>query len=211
MSIFTLPNKVIAAIDRRCREFLWGTTGNRSKLHFPSWEKVCLLKKYGGVGFREGKKWNKALMAKFLWAIARKQDSLWVKWINSIYLKGQNVWSYPIKQDVSWYFKKLMKIRSSTDEISILLAEKGGKFCAKLFYNLQVEAQEVKYSRAVWNKLIVPKHIFIFWQACNVQLLTRDHLSKFLSLPSTLCPVCENDIETYTHTFYLIVCLPGKR
>ncbi|KAF4377206.1 hypothetical protein G4B88_009198 [Cannabis sativa] len=82
-----------------------------------------------------------------------------------------------------------MKIRSSTDEISILLAEKGGKFCAKLFYNLQVEAQEVKYSRAVWNKLIVPKHIFIFWQACNVQLLTRDHLSKFLSLPSTLCPL----------------------
>ncbi|KAF4372715.1 hypothetical protein F8388_000882 [Cannabis sativa] len=71
-----------------------------------------------------------------------------------------------------------MKIRSSTDEISILLAEKGGKFCAKLFYNLQVEAQEVKYSRAVWNKLIVPKHRFIFWQACNVQLLTRKRLLR---------------------------------
>ncbi|KAM6577500.1 hypothetical protein CsatB_029337 [Cannabis sativa] len=202
MSIFTLPSKVIAAIDKSCRDFLWGTTGNRSKLHFASWEKVCLPKEYGGVGFREGKKWNKALMAKFLWAIARKQDSLWVKWVNSIYLKGQNVWSYSIRQDVSWYFKKLMKIRSSTNEISILRAEKGGKFHAKLFYNLQVEAQKVKYSRAIWNKLIIPKHRFILWQACNVQLLTRDHLSKFLFIPSILCPVCENDIETHTHLFF---------
>uniref|UniRef100_A0A803QH08 Reverse transcriptase domain-containing protein n=1 Tax=Cannabis sativa TaxID=3483 RepID=A0A803QH08_CANSA len=174
MSIFTLPSHVIAAIDRRCQEFLWGTSGNRSKMHFASWDKVCLLKKYGGVGFREGKKWNKALMAKFLWAIARKQDSLWVKWTNSIYIKDQNVWSLPIKQDMSWYFKKLMKLRSSTNEASLLLAEKGGKFRAKLFYNMHVEAQEEKHSRTVWNKLIVPKHRFILWQASNAQLPSRD-------------------------------------
>ncbi|KAF4370689.1 hypothetical protein F8388_025068 [Cannabis sativa] len=65
-----------------------------------------------------------------------------------------------------------------------------------------MEAQEVKYSRAIWNKLIIPKHRFILWQACNVQLLTRDHLSKFLIIPSILCPVCENDIETHTHLFF---------
>ncbi|KAF4389931.1 hypothetical protein G4B88_003414 [Cannabis sativa] len=93
-------------------------------------------------------------------------------------------------------------IMQKLHRISILRAEKGVKFHAKLFYNLQVEAQEVKYSRAIWNKLIIPKHRFILWQACNVQLLTRDHLSKFLIIPSILCPVCENDIETHTHLFF---------
>uniref|UniRef100_A0A803QIR6 Uncharacterized protein n=1 Tax=Cannabis sativa TaxID=3483 RepID=A0A803QIR6_CANSA len=66
MSIFILPYKVTATIDKSCRDFLWGLNGNRSKLHLPSWEKVCLPKKLGGISFCEGRKWNMALMAKFL-------------------------------------------------------------------------------------------------------------------------------------------------
>ncbi|XP_062103251.1 uncharacterized protein LOC133814280 [Humulus lupulus] len=112
MSIFILPYKVTAALDKCCRDFLWGSKGSRSKLHLPSWEKVFLPKKLGGIGFREGKKWNMALMAKFIWASSRKQDCLWVRWINSIYLKDHNIWSIPIKQDMSWYFKKLLRLRN---------------------------------------------------------------------------------------------------
>ncbi|XP_060968731.1 uncharacterized protein LOC133036230 [Cannabis sativa] len=99
MSLFILPQKIVAAIDKNCRDFLWGMNGNRSKLHTPSWGKVCLPKHSGGIGFREGKLWNVALIAKHLWALSNKQDNLWVKWINSIYLKGQDVWSYLVKPD----------------------------------------------------------------------------------------------------------------
>uniref|UniRef100_A0A803PRQ9 Reverse transcriptase domain-containing protein n=1 Tax=Cannabis sativa TaxID=3483 RepID=A0A803PRQ9_CANSA len=53
MSIFIIPSKITAAIDKSCRDFLWGRSGNKSKLHRASWEKVCLPKKLGGVGFRE--------------------------------------------------------------------------------------------------------------------------------------------------------------
>ncbi|XP_062118524.1 uncharacterized protein LOC133832161 [Humulus lupulus] len=56
MSIFILPYKITTAIDKSCHDFLWGSKGNRSKLHHPSWEKVCLPKKLGGIGFRDGKK-----------------------------------------------------------------------------------------------------------------------------------------------------------
>ncbi|XP_062103381.1 uncharacterized protein LOC133814438 [Humulus lupulus] len=56
MSVFILPSKITAAIDKSCRDFLWGANGNRSKMHLPSWEEVCLPKKMGGIGFREGKK-----------------------------------------------------------------------------------------------------------------------------------------------------------
>ncbi|KAF4362168.1 hypothetical protein G4B88_002307 [Cannabis sativa] len=105
-------------------------------------------------------------------------------------------WETPTdRRGLEGIMQKLHRVRQS-------LIRFRGKFHAKLFYNLQVEAQEVKYSRAIWNKLIIPKHRFILWQACNVQLLTRDHLSKFLIIPSTLCPVCENDIETHTHLFF---------
>uniref|UniRef100_A0A803PKX5 Uncharacterized protein n=1 Tax=Cannabis sativa TaxID=3483 RepID=A0A803PKX5_CANSA len=102
MSIFTIPSKITAAIDKNCWDFLWGTNGNRIKLHRASWEKVCLPKNLGGISFREGKKWNKALLAKFFWAHTSKHDFLWVKWINSVYLKEHDIWDYPMKMDDGW-------------------------------------------------------------------------------------------------------------
>uniref|UniRef100_A0A803PJR9 Reverse transcriptase domain-containing protein n=1 Tax=Cannabis sativa TaxID=3483 RepID=A0A803PJR9_CANSA len=33
MSIFIIPQKIIAAIEKSCQDFLWGKKGNRSKLH----------------------------------------------------------------------------------------------------------------------------------------------------------------------------------
>uniref|UniRef100_A0A803NI20 Uncharacterized protein n=1 Tax=Cannabis sativa TaxID=3483 RepID=A0A803NI20_CANSA len=86
MSLFVLPQKIMGAIDKCCRDFLWGSNGNRSKMHIPSWEKVCLPKNSGGLGFKEGKKWNISLMAKYIWAISSKQENLWVRWIDAIYL-----------------------------------------------------------------------------------------------------------------------------
>ncbi|XP_062093759.1 uncharacterized protein LOC133799776 [Humulus lupulus] len=195
MSIFILPFKITAAIDKSCRDFLWGSNGNRSKLHIPSWEKVCLPKKLGGIGFREGKKWNMALMAKFLWAISNKQDCLWVRWINSIYLKEQSIWNIPIKQEMSWYFKKLLRLKQVTDVASLGQAEKGGKFRVKHFYTSLVTAQKFVYAGTVWNKLLVPKKVF------NCHLLTRDHLRRFMPIPSALCPVCVSVNETHSHLF----------
>uniref|UniRef100_A0A803PSI7 Reverse transcriptase domain-containing protein n=1 Tax=Cannabis sativa TaxID=3483 RepID=A0A803PSI7_CANSA len=66
MGLFLLPRNIMAAIDKCCSDFLWGSKGNRSKFHIPSWEKVCLPKNSGGLGFREGKIWNIALMAKYI-------------------------------------------------------------------------------------------------------------------------------------------------
>ncbi|KAF4362481.1 hypothetical protein F8388_019764 [Cannabis sativa] len=45
--------------------------------------------------------------------------------------------------------------------------------------------------KRVWDKLIMPKHRFLYWKIANTQLLTRDFLSQFMTISSTLCPVCE--------------------
>ncbi|XP_062075420.1 uncharacterized protein LOC133779477 [Humulus lupulus] len=88
MSVFILPQSVSKGVEKLCRGFLWGLNGNKSRLHVASWEKVCLPKPYGGLGFKEGSKWNQAILAKYIWAITEKRDILWVKWVNNIYLKG---------------------------------------------------------------------------------------------------------------------------
>ncbi|XP_062119168.1 uncharacterized protein LOC133832909 [Humulus lupulus] len=97
MSIFLLPQKVVFEIDKFCRMFLWGVKENRCMILLTSWEQVCLHKEYGGIGFREESKWNKALLAKYVWAISTKKDCIWVKRVNNVYLRDQDFWSYSLK------------------------------------------------------------------------------------------------------------------
>ncbi|XP_060960769.1 uncharacterized protein LOC133031305 [Cannabis sativa] len=49
--------------------------------------------------------------------------------------------------------------------------------------------------------MVLPKHRFIGWQIVNNQLLTRDNLSRFLSISSPLCPVCCRENESHQHLF----------
>ncbi|XP_062080395.1 uncharacterized protein LOC133785155 [Humulus lupulus] len=202
MNIFILPQKVVAFIDKCCRDFLWRTKGNRSKLHLTSWEQVCLPKKFGGVGFFEGRKWNIAMMAKYIWAISSKKDCLWVKWIDSIYLKGHSFWSVPLINDTSWYFRKLLKLRNAFDCFAVNSSVLRGKFKAKNFYLSLTAATEVQYASAVWHRLCVPKHRFISWQVINDHLLTRDNLGKIMELTTYLCLVCECINESHQHLFF---------
>ncbi|XP_062118795.1 uncharacterized protein LOC133832472 [Humulus lupulus] len=201
--VFVLPQRIIKEIDKLCRGFLWGTSGQRSKLHIPSWQKVCLPKAYGGLGFRDGKVWNRAILAKYVWDISAKPDLLWVKWINSIYLKGVNIWTYDLKADCSWYWRKLCNLRDCFTPAAILSAGAHRKFKSARLYNSILDQQRVDYYRTVWSKIILPKHRFMLWQVVNSQLLTRDNLNRVhIEMNSLVCPVCESFPKSHCHLFF---------
>lgn len=52
-------------------------------------------------------------MAKHLWDIASKKDTLWVKWCHEYMLKGQCLWTCRLPNDASWTWLKIMKLRDS--------------------------------------------------------------------------------------------------
>lgn len=76
MSIFCLPQSVVKEIDNICRCFPMGKKEGECKIHVMAWDKVCSPKLYGGLGFTEGSKWNRASLGKYLGVIMFKQDSL---------------------------------------------------------------------------------------------------------------------------------------
>ncbi|XP_062109574.1 uncharacterized protein LOC133821078 [Humulus lupulus] len=206
MSIFILPKSVTKEIDRLCRNFLWGvkdSNTNRCKLYFTAWNQACLPKCMGGLGFKEGCTWNKVLLAKFVWAVSTKQDILWVKWVDSIYLKGQDFWAYIVPQDVSWYWRRLVNLRPVFTANGLAEAIKNNKLCLKDLYHPLLNKERVAFANMVWCSLAVPKHRFIFWQATLGHLLTRDKLHYCnLELPYLLCPVCEVEQESHAHLFF---------
>lgn len=84
-----------------------GTT-NANKV---AWADICLPKGEGGLGIPNIMESNKAYMARHIWNLARKKDSLWVKCCHTYRLRGQSLWAYRVQQDSSWAWNKIMKLR----------------------------------------------------------------------------------------------------
>lgn len=80
MSCFKLPKGLIHDFETIVRKFWWGYKGIQRRIHWVSWEKLCLPKGEGGIGFRELKKFNDSLLAKQIWRLKNNDESLfhWV-------------------------------------------------------------------------------------------------------------------------------------
>jgi len=74
--VFILPQEVITQVTKICRNFLWGGNEYYKRPPHVAWDRVCTPKKQGGLGVKNLNMWNMAYVAKLVWAIAMKADSL---------------------------------------------------------------------------------------------------------------------------------------
>ncbi|XP_015166803.1 uncharacterized protein [Solanum tuberosum] len=149
--------------------------------------------------------WNEAAIAKYVWNIANKADNLWVKWVNHVYLKGEDWWNYRPSHDSCWYWKKICNVKNKFAD-----GFRGNRWLRPIgIYTIksgyqwkQNEGQQRDWWRAVWNRTNVPKHSFIFWLAIRCRLLTRERLVQMGIGQDITCPLCGSYPETNAHLFF---------
>ncbi|KAL8504195.1 hypothetical protein ACS0TY_022797 [Phlomoides rotata] len=76
-------------INSVCKTFLWG-----SRRGLVAWTDVCKPKESGGLGLHDLTAWNSALLARIIWDVHNKKDSLWIKWVSESYLDGRSIWDF---------------------------------------------------------------------------------------------------------------------
>lgn len=76
MSCFLLPNKLIDRITSAIRNFWWSAAQDRRRIPWVAWSKITKTKREGGLGIRDIKDFNIALLAKQSWRILQNPHSL---------------------------------------------------------------------------------------------------------------------------------------
>ena len=91
MQTVPLPLSTCDEIDKRCRNFIWGSNSARRKPHLVSWNSVCARKEDGGLGLRKARHQNQAFMMKLGWGMINKRDSIWVRFLREKYKAGNDI------------------------------------------------------------------------------------------------------------------------
>jgi hypothetical protein len=76
MSVFKLPFGLCDALEKQERSFWWGTNVGKHKTQWIPWEVMVKPKNYGGLGFKDMRLFNQALLASQAMHLIDYPDSL---------------------------------------------------------------------------------------------------------------------------------------
>ncbi|KAJ9540805.1 hypothetical protein OSB04_027311 [Centaurea solstitialis] len=111
MSIYVLPSSVVHELEACFRDFLWAQGDSSKGKCKVSWEAVCRPISNGGLGFKRIGAWNRAFIAKHIWDLLTRRNSLWVNWIWRYYIRQHSFWLLKPKLSWSWVFRRILDTR----------------------------------------------------------------------------------------------------
>ncbi|CAN1149113.1 Putative ribonuclease H protein At1g65750 [Linum perenne] len=87
MQTSVLPSHICEKIDKKIRNFVWGSSDDCRKIHLVSWDTICKPKDRGGLGLRKTKELNLAYMMKLAFLFFKSPNDLWVQVLQQKYFR----------------------------------------------------------------------------------------------------------------------------
>ncbi|KAK4709107.1 hypothetical protein R3W88_030032 [Solanum pinnatisectum] len=94
MQYIRLPCSISKAIDRIQRNFVWGTTDVRKKLHMIKWDIVIKDRNSGGLGVQISRTRNEALLTKLAWRLFKSPHDLWASLLLNKYTRSTDLFTH---------------------------------------------------------------------------------------------------------------------
>ncbi|CAN1127408.1 Putative ribonuclease H protein At1g65750 [Linum perenne] len=186
MQTTVLPATTCEAIDKRIRNFIWGSTDEERKTHLVSWERICAPKENGGLGLKLSRILNRAYMTKLAFNFFRDTDRLWVRILQSKYFKHSN------QEAIEMIMGMSPPNPDRGEDVWVWGASSDGKFSIKSAYNLihnQPESLAPDFWSSVWCWRGPNRIKFFLWLVIHGRLLTNVARQKRKMTDNASCPL----------------------
>ncbi|XP_019184158.1 PREDICTED: uncharacterized protein LOC109179042 [Ipomoea nil] len=193
MSIFLIPKTLCASLERLMNRYWWGRNVREDSIHWLAWDRMCMPKKFGGLGFKRLHEFNLALLAKQGWRLLTKPNTLMARVLKARRRIGNGrttqVWTHPWLPDahdpyVSTLQPDPNQVLTMADLVDDLTGAWNGTLIhqvfnardATLINNLPLNGT---YDDLwLWNLKIPPNWKNFMWRALSNILPTPDNLVK---------------------------------
>lgn len=113
MSVFLLPVKTIQKLEKMFSKFWWGSNANGTKkIHWMNWSKLCRHKAVGGMGFRDLRDLNIAMLGKQAWRFVTQPNSLVSQLYKAKYFSQVNFLNAQLGNNPSFIWRSIWEARA---------------------------------------------------------------------------------------------------
>lgn len=113
MSVFLLPLEITKDIERVLAKFWWGSKPNQqSAIHWMSWSRLSHHKTSGGMGFRDFRDFNLAMLGKQGWRFMSNTGSLAAKLFKARYFSKSNFLDASLGNNPSFVWRSIWEAKN---------------------------------------------------------------------------------------------------
>jgi len=109
LSLFRVPESVCNSIISIQRRFLWEWGKVNKPIAWVRWKDVCRPREEGGLGIRDIRMFNHALLAKWRWMCLSQESGRWKELLGSKYGLEFESPQTPVRLQ-SWWWRDLSKV-----------------------------------------------------------------------------------------------------
>ncbi|KAL0386175.1 UNVERIFIED_CONTAM: putative mitochondrial protein [Sesamum radiatum] len=226
MSCFQLPRGFLRSLESLMADFWWHSRGER-RVHLVAWRQLCRSRATGGLGFRELREFNWALLAKQGWRVLTRPTSLLSQVLKAKYFPTSSfetaeMGSHP---SLTWRgicgAKRLLEegCRQDSEGVWRWRFEQTGKFSVQSAYRQAVIMRDQSMASSshsnlhlthgrgsswsmLWRVGVPPKVRLLMWRLCRGALPTMELLARRATGVDVNCVVCGVGVESIRHVFW---------
>ena len=111
MSCYLLPQGITQNLTSVVSRYWWSTKQNNRGRHWIPWDKICLPLECGGLGFRNFRDFNLALLAKQMWRLLKFPHSLLARVLKGRYYRHSNPMAVSTAHNPSYGWRSITAAR----------------------------------------------------------------------------------------------------
>lgn len=111
LSCFRFSKKLGKEIKNFIANFWWGDLEGRRIMYWIGWNQLSNSKELGGLGFKDIECTNSALLAKQIWRIIIRPDSLLSRVLKAKYFEKESILKAKTLKNSSWFWQSIISAK----------------------------------------------------------------------------------------------------